>query len=109
MQINTGFRIGKPPQSVLLQEETLQAVIVAVVSTLIFRAISYFQRTRALVKFLQQMTNSVARSKPFQGNKKHENFVEFYNLTRVTKGNIAPPAMNQYQNVIISYPATRYC
>ena len=33
----------------------------------ISRNFSYFQRTRALVKFLQQMTNSVARAKPFQG------------------------------------------
>ena len=63
----------------------------AVVSTLIFRAIfpAYFQRTRALVKFIHQMTNSVARSKPFQGNKNYKNVVQFYNFMRVTKGNIA--------------------
>ena len=54
-----------------------------------FAQFSYFQRTRALVKFLHQMTNSVARSKPFQGNKKYNNSLQFYNLTRVTKGNIA--------------------
>ena len=67
MQINTGFRRKATSVYVLPQDETLQAVIVAVASTLIFRAIvpANFQRTRALVKFLHQMTNSVARLKPF--------------------------------------------
>lgn len=52
-------------------------VIVAVVSTLIFCAFSFTFMGRALVKFLHQMTNSVARSKPFQGNKKYKNCVQF--------------------------------
>ena len=55
----------------------------------ISRNFFYFKGTCALVKFLHQMTNSVARSKPFQGNNKYETCVQFYNLTRVTKGNIA--------------------
>ena len=104
MQINIGFDGKATSVYILPQDETLQAVIVAVVfSTLIFHAIfpAYFQRTRLLVKFLHQMTNSVARSKPFQGNTKYENCVQFDNLTRVyvTKRNIAVQLIS---NVIIS-------
>ena len=51
---------------------------------------SYFQWTRMLVKFRHQMKNSVARSNPFQGNKKYNDYVQFHNLKLVAKGDIAP-------------------
>ena len=90
MQINIGFHWKATSVYVLPQDETLQAAIVALFSTFyISRNFSCFQRTRALVKFLQQMTNSVARAKPFQGYRKYKNCVHFHNLTGVTKGNIA--------------------
>ena len=49
MQINIDFRRKATSVYVLPQDRTLQAVFVALISTLIFGAIfpAYFQRTRA--------------------------------------------------------------
>lgn len=67
--------IGKLLQSMFsLKDKILPAVIEAVVTTLMLCAIFLTPNGRALVKFLDQMADSLAGSKPFQGNKKYKNY-----------------------------------